>query len=245
MQVMRTVLTGAVATVVLVAGWAGSGVAGAEQDTVTVRGLELEAGDVVTVALHPSTTPIELSAQRLDLEACPGTWDGHVATTENTSWPRRDGFIECIPFTDGAVTLPAAGFGGGAMHLVFAVRARASNARPGVLTIRYEAADGFFVIAPPALDGNTRGPAIAVAAPASTIAAGVTSYTVTEDRLDLRDVRLAVHQRGRIVPESKSSSDAARHHWPVYAPVEPGRPVSLRAINEGPAPIRFAIGIDV
>jgi hypothetical protein len=243
MGLMRRVLIGLAGIGLVAAGWPGAAAAVPTPAVVTVRDVVFEAGDVLTVALHPSTTPIELSARRLDLEACPGTWDGEVASAGSSSWPTRDGFTECLPFTDGTVTLPSAGSGGGAMHLVFAVRARAANTRPGTLTIRYEAADGFFVIAPPAVDADTRAPTIALVPTAGTVAAGVTGYTVTEASLDLRDVRLTVRQRGRAVRRAPALDEQSM--WPAYRPVTPGQPVSVRASNQGADPIRFAIGVDV
>ncbi len=204
MRVMRRVLIGVVAIGLLVAGWAGPGEAAAEPTTVRVRDVVFEAGDVLTVALHPSTTPIELSARRLDLEACPGTWDGKVATTSGSSWPKRDGFTECIPFTDGAVALPSAGSGGGTMHLVFAVRARAATTRPGTLTIRYEPVDGFFMVGPPALSPGARTPTIVVTPDSATVAAGTASFADEDPSPDL-DGRPAHGPPGRAARAARAA----------------------------------------
>jgi hypothetical protein len=243
MWLMRRVLIGLAGVGLAAAGWTGAAAAVPALAGVTVRELRLEAGDVLSVALHPSTMPIELSSRRLDLEACPGSWDGEVATQGSTSWPRNDGFTECLPFADGEVVLPSARSGGGAMHLVFAVRARAANTRPGTLTIRYEPVDGFFMVGPPALAPGARSPTIVLTPGGTTVAAGTATFANGDRPRDLGDVRLTVRQRGRTVRGAPSLDD--RSVWLTYHPVKPGRPVTLRASNEGTAPIRFQIGLDV
>jgi len=220
------------------------GAGAADEAIVAVRDLRLAAGDVVAVALHPSTVPIELSARRLDLEACPASWGGDVAAADDSSWPRSDGFTECIPFTNDAVTLPATASGGGAMHLVFAVRALDGNARPGVLEIRYAPVDSFFVVGPPDLAPGARSASLVVRPTTTDIATGFYRFTERGPGA-LSDLVLAVRQRGRKVPESQSVDAEATHAWPVYEPVEPGRPVIIRATNDGPDTVRYAIGLDV
>ena len=244
MQRTGRIRTGLVAIAVLVAASASSAGGGtAEPTVVSVRDVRFEAGDVLAVALHPSTTPIELSARRLDLEACPGSWDGGVGTAENSSWPKNDGFTECIPFRDGTAVLPSAAQGGGAMHLVFAVRARAANARPGTLTIRYEPADGFFMVGPPALPPDARSPTIVHTPAGDTFAAGTATFEGGDQSAELQDVRLTVRQRGRTVRRTPSLDDQSV--WPAYSPVRPGQPVTVRASNDGSERIRFTIGLEV
>jgi hypothetical protein len=235
-------LVGAAAPIVLAVTSAGAGAV--EPNVVAVRDLRLRAGDVVAVALHPSTAPIELTARRLAVEACPGTWDGDVAGADTTSWPRSDGFTECIPFVDGAATLPSAAQGGGSMHLVFAVRARSANARPGTLTIRYEPVDGFFMARPPDLAPGAHSASFVIRPTTADVSTGLTRFSEQGDAR-LADVRLTVRQDGRRVRPAPPSDPAATHVWPLYEPVEPGEPVSIRATNDGAKTAPFAIGLDV
>ncbi len=213
-----------------------------EQRVVRVRDVRLSAGDVIAFAVHPSTAPIEVTAQRLDLEACPGTWDGEVAGSDDSSWPTADGFTECIPLTGGRAALPSAALGGGSMHLVVAVRALATNERPGVVRLRYADVDGFLLVTPAPVDPGQRSPTIVDTPTTRTVAAGVAPASDAPDPA-IADVRVAVRQGGRAV--RAGAPDPAAHDWPVFAPVRPGRPVSIRAVNEGSATARFTIGVDV
>ncbi|MEX2254158.1 MAG: hypothetical protein WEC34_01860 [Acidimicrobiia bacterium] len=240
----------AVVVVVAAGGWmatvpASAGTAGQtappDRRAVEVRKLELSGDEVLTVALHPSSD-IEVSARGLDLDVCPATWNGEVATAADSSWPAATGFTECRPLADGTVRLASPG--GGMFHLVLAVRAHDSaTTGPGRLLIRYGAADGFFVVGPPSVPPGARGPIVRVVPTTRSVAAGLTGYTVTndEDSLDLGAVQLGVHQGASKVPETTRTTIPS--DWPTFGPVVPGRAVTVRAENRGREPIRFAIGI--
>ena len=226
----------------LALGTARSGVAAPDATaprTAVVGALVLGEDQVMTVALHPTTAPIELHASTGSrLEVCPGLLNGGVAVPGNSSWPSWTGFVDCLPFADdGSVTLPSTG--NDSFHLAFLVRraeSRPTNVRR--LEITYVAGDGYFEILPPPIAPGARGPRVSVR-PASATSVGAQAYGIAYG--DPPKVAVDVRQRDRSV--RRTSDPPPGGEAQAYGPVRLGSTVRVTPENRGrrPANVRIAI----
>ncbi len=117
-----------------------------------IAGATVSATSWLTIALHPTTVPIQLQAvASTPLEVCPANLDGTI--DGSGSWPAPFHFPSCEPLdSSGAATLPATD---GNFHVAFALRPIATGvtASPEV-TVDYTATDSFVEIIPPAGNGG-------------------------------------------------------------------------------------------
>jgi hypothetical protein len=194
-----------------------------EERTAEFRSLRFRQGEVLTISLHP-VGPIQLVALNLDLEVCP-----------------RVQFPTCTTFDHGTLTIPAPG--GMGAHITITVRGRSGQATgPGNLSIRYPAGDPFFIVAPPPLDPGRRGPIIEFTPGNRIIAAGLTGCTLNDDcKLEPGGLRLVVRQGSPRLHPKKHPNPS--FDWPTYSPVQPDRPITVRARNDGETPTRAAIAL--
>lgn len=206
---------------------------------VTIERLVLEAGEVVTVALHPTASPITLVAQsRAGLEACPGNLDGSAVGNEFSSWPSFTGFVDCIAFDEGRATLPSTVVD--TAHLAFLVRPAngVGRARVTSLRVQYSAGDGYFEVLPPPIAAGARGPDVRVS-PESARTLGAQAYGL--DYEDTPDVAVRVRQRGRSIPATDDRPPGGDAQ--AYGPVRLGTPVRVTASNRGDGRIHVRIAV--
>ena len=210
--------------------------------TVVVGSLALDAGEVLTLALHPSAAPIQLQARAgLELEACPGLLDGGVPAPGASSWPSWTGFHACLDFgSDGSLTLPSTGVD--TFHLAFLVQGRdAGRAHVARLEITYTPGDGYFEVLPPPIDPGARGPRVSVT-PAASMTVGAQAYGINRGRA--RNVAVEVRQCGLSVPPTDDAPPGGAAQ--AYGPVRLGSTVRVTSENRGTrvARVRIAIAWD-
>jgi hypothetical protein len=117
-----------------------------------ITGAAISATSWLTVALHPTTAPIQLQAvASTPLEVCPANLDGTI--NGSGSWPAAFHFPSCEPLdSSGAATLPATD---GNFHVAFALRPIAAGVTTSPdVTVDYTATDSFVAVLPPVAAGG-------------------------------------------------------------------------------------------
>lgn len=112
----------------------------------TVSGAVLTSGSWLTVGLHPTTAPVQLTASATTLlEVCPAGLDGGLT---DSSWPPWFKFSACLQLSSaGVATLPATD---GLTHVAFAIRPVSDVATVALtLTVNYTPTDSFVEVIPP------------------------------------------------------------------------------------------------
>jgi hypothetical protein len=202
--------------------------------TFEVRRLELDAGEHLAIALHPTEVPVEIASSTAELEVCPATTHGRPGQ----SWP-SEGFRTCRALDSaGRTVLPSTQIP--TFHVGFLVRG-IDGAAVDVRTLRvtYEEGDGFFV-ASISLPAEQVGPRFRVVPEArDTVAVGVLRPNGDQVPPSDRDVRVTQH--GGPLDEQPRPDD---HGFTPYGPATLGDPVRVVVRNRSGAQLRVAIWID-
>jgi hypothetical protein len=113
--------------------------------SVSISGADLSISAGVTVGLHPTSIPVEVTSSGVALQACPATVD------VGDDWPFGQ-FSSCLHQAPTASSLPATD---GTFHVGFEIRGITSAASDTTVTINYHATDSYFEVVPPVTPSPT------------------------------------------------------------------------------------------